>query len=267
MMEVESQPPMPLRHHLFSWPVDLFSKASLLEFLRYRLSTRSKTIIANLNLHALHCLENSAGMASLINAKSTFVHIDGMPIVWLLKARGIGASADNRLTYLDWALDALALCESEGWTVGYIGSTPEICQKGLMHFRNEYPALQLLGWDGFFDMWDTSAGSKLSETLSAVDAFKPDLLIVGMGMPRQEEFLHLYSGRLNYGVAICSGAFFEYFTGGQKRPPRLWGRLGLEWLYRLAYDPRRYAGRYLLEPLHLARKLIWSRRRKAAGRA
>ncbi|MGF9567105.1 WecB/TagA/CpsF family glycosyltransferase [Neorhizobium sp. JUb45] len=266
-MEIEYQPALPLRHHLFSWPVDLFSKVSLLEFLKYRLSTRSKTIIANLNLHALHCLENSAGMASLINAKNTFVHIDGMPIVWLLKARGIGAKSYHRLTYLDWALDALALCESEGWTVGYIGSTPEICQKGLVYFRSEFPGLQIRGWDGFFDMSDTTTGSKLSETLSAVNAFKPDLLIVGMGMPRQEEFLQLYSGQLNYGVAICSGAFFEYFTGGQKRPPRFWGRLGLEWFYRLANDPRRYSRRYLLEPLLLARRLIWSRRRKVIGRA
>ena len=188
-----------------------------------------------------------------------------MPIVWLLKLRGVAASADNRLTYLDWAMDALAMSAKNGWKVGYIGSTQEICEAGLVHFTSKFPDLNMKGWDGYFDVDDQAVNSKLNRILEEVNSFGPDLLIVGMGMPRQEEFLERYSHRLNYGIAICSGAFVEYFTGGQPMPPRLIGKIGLEWLYRLACDPKRYAHRYLAEPF----MLLWliARTRLQAGRA
>jgi N-acetylglucosaminyldiphosphoundecaprenol N-acetyl-beta-D-mannosaminyltransferase len=256
----------PIRHHLFSWPVDLFTKNSLLIFLKQHLACSSKIVIANLNLHALHCAEGSFGMASLLNRPSTFVHIDGMPIVWLLKAHGVKATAANRLTYLDWAEEALEICAEERWKVGYLGSTLETCQKGISYYRDKFPTLQIQGWDGYFDMQDISTTSKLSETLQSITSYAPNLLIVGMGMPRQEEFLALHSHRLHYGVAVCSGAFFEYVTGHQSLPPRTMGKLGLEWLYRLACDPGRYAGRYLVEPWVLAYNILKSGKVKRVRR-
>ncbi|WP_165928337.1 WecB/TagA/CpsF family glycosyltransferase [Rhizobium sullae] len=199
-------------------------------------------------------------MASLFRRRNTLVHIDGMPIVWLLKLQGVAATADNRLTYLDWAMEALAMSGKNGWKVGYIGSTPDICRAGIAHFVSKVPNLDIKGWDGYFDMDDQTANSKLNWLLEGVNSFGPDLLIIGMGMPRQEAFLEQYSHRLKYKVAICSGAFVEYFTGGQVMPPRLIGKIGLEWFYRLICDPKRYARRYLVEPvvlLYLIARTCW----------
>jgi len=241
----------PDRVKILSWPVDLFTKKSLLAFLADRVDSDAKTIVANVNLHALYCLERSPAMASLFSRRNTVVHIDGMPIVWLLKLKGVAATGDNRLTYLDWAMEALAMSAKNGWKVGYIGSMREICEAGIVQFTSKFPNLNMRGWDGYFDMEDEAVDSKLNRTLEEVNAFEPDLLIVGMGMPRQEEFLERYSHRLKYRIAICSGAFVEYLTGVQSMPPRLIGKIGLEWFYRLICDPRRYAYRYLAEPLML----------------
>lgn len=241
----------PKRLHILGWPVDLFDKASLLEFLDCRISSGRNTVLANLNLHALYCLEKSDAMRRLLMGSSTFVHIDGMPIVWLLKLRGNDVNRDNRLTYLDWGSEALELAAKRNWKVAYIGSTPETCAAGVRHFQNRIPNLELKGWDGYFDLTEETFGSKLHRLKQEVNAFEPDLLFVGMGMPRQEHFLELHGPELRFKVAICAGAFLEYFTGEQSCPPRWLGRAGFEWLYRLVLNPRRYGRRYLIEPLAL----------------
>jgi N-acetylglucosaminyldiphosphoundecaprenol N-acetyl-beta-D-mannosaminyltransferase len=256
---MKSESACPKRFHILGWPVDLFDKASLLDFLDGRISSGRKTVLANLNLHALYCLEQSGVMRRLFKRSSTFVHIDGMPIVWGLKLRGKEVSRDNRLTYIDWAPDALDLAAKRNWKVAYIGSTPETCAAGVRHFQRKTPNLELKGWDGYFDLNEETLGSKLHHLKQDVNAFGPDLLIVGMGMPRQEHFLELHGPELQFKVAICAGAFFEYFAGEQNRPPRWIGRAGFEWLYRLVLDPRRYGRRYLIEPLALLLLIVGDR--------
>lgn len=255
----------PARCLFLDWPVDLFDKASLLTFLESRISSRRKTVLANLNLHALYCLQQSGAMRRLLKQPSTYVHIDGMPIVWLLRLRGESVGKDNRLTYIDWAPDALELAAKNNWRVAYIGSTPATCAAGVRHFVRKLPSLHLRGWDGYFDLTDETVGSKLHQLKQEVNAFKPDLLIVGMGMPRQEAFLEHHAPSLEFTVAVCAGAFFEYFTGEQNRPPRWIGRAGFEWLYRLVLNPRRYGRRYLLEPLALLLLIMRSRRFRSAA--
>jgi N-acetylglucosaminyldiphosphoundecaprenol N-acetyl-beta-D-mannosaminyltransferase len=243
---------VPLRHDLFGYPIDAFEKDDLLRFVENRVATQRKTVVANLNLHALHCLSSNAEMESLLQDERTFVHIDGMPIVWMSKAKGLPVTRDNRLTYLDWAVDMLDVAARKGWKVAYLGSTKEINEAGIAHFRSVFSKLDMRGWDGFFDMDPKADDPKLVRTLQEIDAFAPDLLIVGMSMPRQEVFLHRYRDHLNFTVGVCAGAFLEYFVGGQKAPPRWTGRLGLEGLYRLVTNPVRYGSRYLLEPILLS---------------
>jgi len=224
-----------------------------------RIRSGRKTVLANINLHALFCLEKSDAMRRLLRRPSTAVHIDGMPIVWALKLQGKRASGKNRLTHVDWGPDALALAAKKNWKVAFIGSTPHTCAMGMRYFQRKLPDLEAKAWDGYFDLDDTTPDSKLHRLKKEVNAFAPDLLFVGMGMPRQEQFLDLHGPDLRYKVAICAGAFLEYFAGEQSRPPRWLGPLGLEWMYRLLRNPRRYGGRYLMEPLALCLLIVGHR--------
>ena len=259
---MKPEPACPRRSHILGWPIDMFDRASLLEFLDGRISSGRKTVLANLNLHALYCLEQSGTMRRLLRHPSTFVHIDGMPIVWALKLKGRAVNRSNRLTYVDWAPDALKLAARRNWKVAFVGSTPETCAVGVRHFQREFPNLEAKAWDGYFDLADGSSGSKLHRLKQEVNAFGPDLLFVGMGMPRQEQFLDLHGPDIQYKVAICAGAFLEYFAGEQSRPPRWLGPLGLEWFYRLLLNPRRYGHRYLVEPLALLMLVVGDRTRR-----
>ena len=87
--------------------------------------------------------------------------------------------------------------------------------------------------------------------LAAIAAFDPDVLMVGMGMPQQETWVLDNRAALKRAAIFTVGAAFDYEAGVQRTPPRWTGRLGVEWLARLASEPRRLAWRYLVEPWSL----------------
>src|SRR5690606_21110319 len=82
------------------------------------------------------------------------------------------------------------------------------------------------------------------------------ILIVGMGMPRQEIWVYENRSSLSATVILTAGACMDYIAGAVPVPPRWLGPIGLEWAYRLATNPRRLATRYLLEPWALAPRLV-----------
>ena len=108
--------------------------------------------------------------------------------------------------------------------------------------------------------------------LEEIAAFRPDVLLVGMGMPRQEAWIERTFERLPSCPILPVGAAFDYEAGVVATPPSWTGRLGLEGVWRLFSEPRRMAARYLLEPWTLVGPALGDlarrgalRRRHAAG--
>jgi N-acetylglucosaminyldiphosphoundecaprenol N-acetyl-beta-D-mannosaminyltransferase len=99
---------------------------------------------------------------------------------------------------------------------------------------------------GFFD---TTPGSMESvAVLEAIRAFRPHILLVCMGMPRQEYWIQDNWERIHANAVLPMGAALDYWAGVIPTPPRWMGRMGLEWLCRLLSEPRRLWRRYLVEP-------------------
>lgn len=92
--------------------------------------------------------------------------------------------------------------------------------------------------------------------VDAVNACRPQLLVVGLGAPKQEMWLRRYASQLDAKVAIAAGATIDFLAGRQRRAPRWIQRLHLEWLYRALSDPRRLAGRYMRDALAFP-PLVW----------
>ena len=252
----QSFPGTPACIRVFGLPVHLFTKSGLLNFISAAITGGRQAVIANLNLHGLYWAIRSDAMERLLGRPRTFVHIDGMPIAWLVKLKCPSAHSVERLAYLDWGADLLALAARKRWRVCVVGSTETLCAKGVSQVRSLFPGLEISGRDGYFDVTDFSPESKQMTTLNWLREINPDILIVGMGMPRQEAWVEANLVAIPARVVLMSGAFIEYFAGGQTVPPRWIGRLGFEWLYRLACNPRRYGHRYLVEPFALAGLLL-----------
>jgi N-acetylglucosaminyldiphosphoundecaprenol N-acetyl-beta-D-mannosaminyltransferase len=240
------------KFNLLSCPLRLFSKQDLLELVAEQIDKR-QIILTYQNLHGMALLQHSKDLQTFYRT-ADYCYIDGMPLVWLARLCGFPASSVHRNTQLDWFPDLLQKLSEGKRKVFFLGAPPQTTGKILLHLKEAYPGLAAFAHHGFFT---PSEADSVADLISEVD---PDLLILGMGMPRQELWLLENIDRLAFGVVIPSGAILEYFVGAQKAPSRTSGRLGLEWLVRLWNEPRRLSHRYLLEPWSLlvpAARDIW----------
>jgi N-acetylglucosaminyldiphosphoundecaprenol N-acetyl-beta-D-mannosaminyltransferase len=210
---------------------------------------RQKWIIANHNLHSLYLFHRHAKLREFYS-RAHWTHIDGMPLVALGRLYGYPLLREQRVTFVDWTYPLMELAANNGWRVFHVGSSKGSSEKGAAQLRKLYPALQIEVSEGYFD---ARYGSSENEALvQRINAYKPDLLMVGMGMPRQELWTHENFSRLKAHVILSSsGAAFDYVAGAVPTPPRWSGRLGLEWAFRLANDPIRLFTRYLIEPWYI----------------
>ncbi|MEN9518006.1 MAG: hypothetical protein RLZZ381_594, partial [Cyanobacteriota bacterium] len=101
-----------------------------------------------------------------------------------------------------------------------------------------------------------SSGSQNQLIIDQINSYQPNILMVGMGMPRQEEWILANIDQLKTNIVLPSGACIDYIAQEVATPPRWMGQVGLEWLYRLATEPKRLWRRYLVEPWFIAKLLI-----------
>lgn len=221
-----------------------------------RIGAKQKLIIASQNLHSIYLFHRVESVRSL--QEHSVMHVDGMPLILFGRLLGYPLKPDHRVTWVDWLWPLLESAEANNWRVYYLGSTKEVAEKGVSKIRRSFPRLIISWSDGYFDT--SSASLENVRRIEAINAAQPDLLIVGMGMPRQEEWILNELESLNATVIATSGAAMEYVTGVVATPPRILGSLSLEWAFRLLENPARFWRRYLIEPwalVPLATRDIW----------
>jgi len=128
---------------------------------------------------------------------------------------------------------------AEGKGIYLLGAKPRLVRNAMEALRRRHPGLRVDGSDGYFSAAESSARA------DAIRASGASLLFVGMGSPRQEAFIAEHWERLGAGVAIGVGGSFDVLGGARYRAHPWIGNAGLEWLVRLAQEPRRLFPRYL----------------------
>ncbi|MDD4169644.1 MAG: WecB/TagA/CpsF family glycosyltransferase [Desulfotomaculaceae bacterium] len=213
-------------------------------------------IIAHHNLHSLYIFHHNAEMREFY-ARAKFIYIDGMPIVFLGRLWGHPLERRNRFTSVDWVRPLMQQAARQGWRVFFLGSEPGVAARGAEILKNEIQGLQLETQHGYFDA--SPENEENHQVLQRIESYQPRILMVGMGMPRQECWILNNLPELHANVVIAVGATMDYMSGAAPTPPRWMGQLGLEWLYRLVSEPRRLWRRYLVEPFFVLNLLARSK--------
>ncbi|WP_442943492.1 WecB/TagA/CpsF family glycosyltransferase [Nostoc sp.] len=245
-------------YKLLGTKVDALSIRDLNLLIEESIQKKKKWIIANHNMHSLYLFHNDPRMQAFY-AKAEYTHIDGMPLLFIGKLLGFPMKREQRVTYADWVWPLMAKAADKGWRVFYLGSKPGVAEKGANILCHKFPGLQIACAHGYIDM-NKDSQENLA-TLAAINAYKPHVLMVGMGMPRQEQWIYENLEHIHPNTILTSGACIDYVAGAIPTPPRWMGKMGLEWLYRLLSEPKRLWRRYLLEPWFLATlflREIWS---------
>ena len=166
------------------------------------------------------------------------VTADGQAVVWA--SRVLRRPLPERVTGID-LMDALLTRASEqGYGAFVLGARPEVLERALQELRRRHPGLRVDGRHGYFTRDEESA------VVDEIASARPDLLFVALETPAKELFLARNRAQLRIPFVMGVGGAVDILGGVRKRAPRLLQRLGLEWAYRLAQDPRRLAGRYIV---------------------
>jgi N-acetylglucosaminyldiphosphoundecaprenol N-acetyl-beta-D-mannosaminyltransferase len=231
------------RFELLGAGIDRLSTSDIMNFIARRVAQKTRAIVANHNLHSLYLYQKDTSMRAFYD-RVDLIEIDSMPLIAWGRMMGHDLTRQNRCTYLDFRDEFWALAAERGWKVYHVGGKPEHNEASKAEILRRHPGISLEMHHGYFDV----NGAENQAVINDIHDKAPDVLLVGMGMPRQELWILRNLERLPDCVMLPIGAAFDYEAGVQTAAPRWTGQIGLEWLVRFACDPKRLFGRYFLEP-------------------
>lgn len=190
-----------------------------------------------------------------LHVRADLVVPDGTPLVWLGKLRGHGMRI-GRVCGPDLMEAVCAATLETGHSHYFYGGLPGVAQQTARRLSARFPGLAIAGWSSP-PMRDIDASFRPDAAaraeIEAIAKAAPDFIWVGLSSPKQEYWMAQAAPRLGRGIFLGVGAAFDYQSGRLRRAPAWMRKSGLEWLYRLACEPRRLWRRYLL----LAPRFVW----------
>ena len=168
---------------------------------------------------------------------------DGMPVVWA--CRVLGVPVPEKVSGSDLVPALMDRAEEEGWRVYLLGGAEGVAESASLRLQRTHPCLRVVGTASpRIDLGAPEA--QRSEVLDDIRQAAPDLVLVGLGAPKQEMWIDASAPLLRPAVLLGVGASIDFLAGTARRAPRWMSAAGLEWAYRLAHEPRRLWRRYLL---------------------
>jgi N-acetylglucosaminyldiphosphoundecaprenol N-acetyl-beta-D-mannosaminyltransferase len=240
---------------IFGIPIDLAQPAELLRTITRWAADEQTRRVMYVNAHVVNQSQGLPELGRALRA-ADLVYCDGYGV--RLAARALDLAIPHRMTGADWIWGLATLCELSGSSIYLLGSEPPIAHEASARLRRWYPRLEIAGaHHGYFAL-DSPHNDRVIEDINAA---RPDIVLVGMGTPKQELWVDRYADRLDGAVVWTVGALFDYVSGHTPRAPRWLADNGLEWIFRLAIEPRRMWRRYLLgNPAFLGKVLTEARR-------
>ena len=213
----------------------------LVEYIVEAASLSQKTIVGNINVRAMNFACTLPWYKDFLN-NCQLVFCDGFGVLLGARLHGYSVESKHRMTCPDY-IESLALaCEAQNISLFLLAARPGVVDKAIMKLQKIAPSLKVDGHHGFFE----KSGIENNEVIGKINHFKPGVLYVGFGMPLQEKWIIENIDTIDAKVFLPLGACLDFYTGTVNRGPRFMTDLGLEWLSRLATEPRRLWKRYLL---------------------
>ena len=208
--------------------------------------------VATPNVDHLRRLRRDRIFAALC-ADANLVLADGMPLVWASRLQGTPLPERVSGSDLFWSLSAGAA--ERGHPIFLLGGAPGTAEAAAKVLKSHYPKLHIAGTH-YPEMGFESDEKALANLERALCSAKPDIVYVALGSPKQEIIIARLRGRLPGSWWIPVGICFSFVSGEIHRAPKWMRRAGLEWLHRLAQEPRRLAKRYLVYDIPFAISLL-----------
>jgi N-acetylglucosaminyldiphosphoundecaprenol N-acetyl-beta-D-mannosaminyltransferase len=234
------EPDTPQRVNVLGVGVSAITMADALATIDRWIATRAPQYVCVTGVHGVMESQVDPSLREIHN-HAGLVTPDGMPLVWLSWLRG-----HHHVQRVYGPDLMLACCEAsikKGYRHFFYGGGPGVAEQLAKRLAERFDGLQVVGtWTPPFRDLTTAEEEALIDRIASS---KPDIVWVGLSTPKQERWMARYIDRLPAAVLIGVGAAFDMHAGLKRQAPRWIQRSGLEWLFRLATEPRRLWRRYL----------------------
>jgi N-acetylglucosaminyldiphosphoundecaprenol N-acetyl-beta-D-mannosaminyltransferase len=226
---------------LLDVPVSMTDYDEAIETMDAMVATRDPGFLCVAPVHALMTARDDPEMLTALRRASLVVP-DGMPVVWA--ANALGEKLEDRVYGPELMARYSDRCAERGHRVWLYGGRDQgtLAQLALT-LRQRHPGIQIVG--GYSPPFRALSGAEEEALVKQINEARPDVLWVGIGVPKQEKWMLRMRDRLEVPVMCGVGAAFDFHAGRISMAPSWMQERGLEWIYRLAQEPKRLFWRYL----------------------
>lgn len=219
---------------------------------------RSNAYVVTPNLDHLVMLERDLQFRRVYE-EADLVLTDGKPLVWLAKANK--TSVKQKISGSDLFPRIAEISAKNGYKMFFLGAAEGVAQKAAYNLKQKYKDLNVVGtYSPTYGFENDPV--EIKHIIKQIRTAKPDILIVGLGAPKQEKFIWKYRKILQVPVSLGLGASLDFEAGVKKRAPKWMSDHGLEWLYRVVQEPRRLFKRYFIDGIMIIPLMTKYRKRK-----
>jgi N-acetylglucosaminyldiphosphoundecaprenol N-acetyl-beta-D-mannosaminyltransferase len=249
------------RRDLLGVSIALLDYDGAMDVMDGMIARRQPGYICAVAVHALMVARHDAEMRAALNGGLSVP--DGRPLVWALNA--LGESLDDRVYGPELMTRYCAPAAQRGHRIWlYGGTTPAALETLEKALRRDNPGIELAG--GYSPPHRPLSVEEESEVVERINGDHPDVVWVGIGVPKQEKWMARMRPRLEAPLLVGVGAAFDFIAGLKKQAPPWMQRRGLEWAFRLSQEPIRLLPRYLrYNPAFVAAFLRQYARERRAG--
>ncbi len=234
--------PTALSVYLLERRIDCMSISSIVEAIHQACRENKKITVANYNIHSFNLSMQLPWYYEFLQS-AEIANCDSVGILKAIGYMGLDLPLDYRTSYTLLMPKVLESCDRKKYSVFLLGGKPQYLETAINNLQLKYPRVSFAGHHGYFDKQDPQANQSAIEK---INQFRPNVLIVGMGMPIQEYWVHQHRHSLQVNVIMLGGAIIDRMAGVVPDCPHMISDAGFEWFYRFCREPKRLAARYLL---------------------
>ncbi len=232
----------PARVRVGQLPIDVVDFSGALDAIDRLVEAKNGGTVFTPNVDHVVMAEHDARFRAAYRAAALSL-VDGAPVLWA--SRLLRTPLPMKVSGSDLLMPLMQRAAERGYRVYFLGGAEGVADLARSKLEAALPELRIVGTDASRISVEDDP-SQTDAVVERIRSAKPDLILVALGAPKQELWSHSRTAQLRPAVLVGVGASLDFIAGIQKRAPAWMSKVGLEWLYRLAQEPRRLAGRYLL---------------------
>lgn len=183
-----------------------------------------------------------------IYEEADLILTDGTPLMWI--AESLGCPIKEKIPGADMLPKVCEMAAKEGHTMFLFGAAKGVAEEAKRKLTKKYPGLKIVG--AYSPPMGFERDKKeVDKAIRIINQKKPQILVVGLGAPKQEKFIYQYREKIDFHVALPFGAAIDFEAGMVKRAPLWMRRFGLEWLFRFFQEPGRLFRRYFIDDMRI----------------